>query len=208
MKAYRTIYADPPWMERGSGQIVRGAQRHYPLMATDAICDLPIAMLAGSDAHLYLWVTNNFLPDGLRVCRAWGFRYITMITWAKDRMGLGQYFRGQTEHCIFAVRGNLPYRIREDGKRAQGTTLIAAPRTEHSQKPQEMRRFIEIVSYEPRLELFARESIDGWDRFGNEVESTQHVEPETLSNQSPHTPVANEGLVPAPTLFGAQECKE
>jgi N6-adenosine-specific RNA methylase IME4 len=179
LKTYRTIYADPPWMERGSGQIVRGAQRHYPLMSTDAICDLPIAMLADSNAHLYLWVTNNFLSDGFRVCKAWGFRYVTLITWAKDRIGLGQYFRGQTEHCMFAVRGNLPYKS-IDGKRAQGTTLISAARSAHSAKPIEMRQLVELVSYAPRLELFARESIDGWDRFGNEVESTQHIEPETL----------------------------
>jgi N6-adenosine-specific RNA methylase IME4 len=181
MTLYRTVYADPPWMERGSGQIVRGAQRHYPLMSTDAICDLPIAMLADSNAHLYLWVTNNFLEDGLRVVRTWGFRYVTMITWAKDRIGLGQYFRGQTEHCIFAVRGNLPYKV-ADGIRQQGSTLITAPRSRHSEKPEEMRRLIERVSYEPRIELFARGEVAGWDRFGNEVQSTQHIEPETLFN--------------------------
>ena len=162
MKKYKTLYADPPWLERGGGKITRGAQRHYELMKTPDIerfmvDGLPIGAYAEDNAHLYLWVTNNFLPDGLRVVTAWGFKYKTMITWAKDKIGLGQYFRGQTEHLIFAVRGVLPYRIREDGKRAQGRTLIEAPRRKHSAKPPEARAMIELVSYPDYLELFARE---------------------------------------------------
>ena len=66
--------------------------------------------LAEDNAHLYLWATNNFLPDALEVMKAWGFRYVTMITWMKDRIGLGQYFRGLTEHCLFGIRGKLPYK--------------------------------------------------------------------------------------------------
>jgi N6-adenosine-specific RNA methylase IME4 len=166
---YRTIYADPPWNESGGGKICRGAQRHYPLMKTREICALPVATLAEENAHLYLWVTNNFLRDGFAVCDAWGFRYVTLITWAKDKIGLGQYFRGQTEHCIFAVRGNIPYRTRPDGKRAQGTTLLRAERTIHSRKPEEMRRVIESVSPPPYLELFAREQVAPWDVWGDEV---------------------------------------
>jgi N6-adenosine-specific RNA methylase IME4 len=120
---YRTIYADPPWNERGGGRIVRGAQRHYPLMKTREICKLIVdgqhaSKLAENNAHLYLWVTNNKVPDGLQVVEAWGFEYKTIITWGKDKFGLGQYYRGQTEQVLFAVRGVLPYRTREDGKRA------------------------------------------------------------------------------------------
>ena len=166
---YRTIYADPPWGESGGGKICRGAQRHYPLMRTPDIAALPVGELAAAKAHLYLWVTNNFLKDGLYVAERWGFRYVTLITWKKQRVGLGQYFRGMTEHCIFAVRGNLPYRSRPDGKRAQGTTCIEADRTEHSVKPEAVRQMIELVSYEPRLELFARGKHPGWDACGNEV---------------------------------------
>jgi N6-adenosine-specific RNA methylase IME4 len=108
--------------------------------------------------HLYLWVTNTHLANGLLVMDRWGFSYKTTITWVKDRFGLGQYYRGQTEHCPFGVRGRLPYRTTETGKRAQGITALQAPRTAHSVKPAEMRHMIERVSYAPRLELFAR----GW----------------------------------------------
>jgi N6-adenosine-specific RNA methylase IME4 len=175
---YKTIYADPPWSEVGGGKIVRGAQHHYPLMKTADICGLQVgglhvSKLAEDNAHLYLWVTNNKLLDGLRAAEAWGFEYKTMITWAKDRFGLGQYYRGQTEHVIFAVRGVLPYRSREgDGKRAQGRTLIDgfdAPREEHSAKPEVMRKWIEEVSHGPYIELFARRPAPGWDIWGNEV---------------------------------------
>lgn len=168
---YRTILADPPWMERGGGKIKRGADRHYSLMHTHDICALPVTELAADDSHLYLWVTNNFLPDGLRVMAAWGFRYVTCITWAKNKIGLGQYFRGQTEQCFFGVRGNPGYKTFE-GKRCQGTTLINALRGEHSVKPPEMRAMIKRVSFGPYLELFAREQATNWDVWGNEVEST------------------------------------
>jgi N6-adenosine-specific RNA methylase IME4 len=119
---------------------------------------------------LYLWTTNNFLQDGLDVVKAWGFDYKTTITWVKDRFGLGQYFRGQTEHCLFAVRGNLPYRERADGKRAQGVTFFNAPRQEHSRKPEEMRNMIELVSHGPYVELFARRFVRGWTCLGNELQ--------------------------------------
>lgn len=175
--AYRTIYADPPWWETGGGKIKRGADRHYPLMRTPAIAALPVAELADVNAHLYLWATNNHLEDALSVVKAWGFRYVTMITWAKDKQGLGQYYRGQTEHCIFGVRGRLPYRFKENGKRAQGSTLLVAPRTKHSLKPPQMRAMAELVSHAPRVELFAREHHKGWDVFGNEVEKSIALQP-------------------------------
>lgn len=167
-KKYKTIYADPPWPEYGGGKIKRGADRHYSLMSVKDIIALPVTDIAEENAHLYLWTTNNYLEDAFSVMRAWGFKYKTTITWGKDRIGLGQYFRGQTEHCLFGVRGKLPYKI-EDGKRQQGTTLILAPRREHSQKPSEMRKMIEKVSYAPRIELFARETFPGWDCWGNEA---------------------------------------
>lgn len=193
MKQYGTILADPPWMERGGGQIKRGADRHYPLMHTRDICALPVASLALPNCHLYLWVTNNFLKDGLKVMEAWGFRYVTKITWAKEGApGLGQYFRGmtedclvavrgqaedgldaaddQTEDCLFGIRGQPPYKLDENGKRCQGKTLIVAPRGEHSAKPEELRRMAERVSHGPFLELFARRRVEGWDCIGNDVD--------------------------------------
>ena len=177
--SYRTLYADPPWPERGGGKIKRGADRHYALMSVEDILAMPFGEWAAPDAHLYLWVTNNYLPAGLACVKAWGFRYVTMVTWVKDRAGLGQYYRGRTEHCLFAVRGRLPYKTHNDGKRAQGETVIYEPeelpsafeevRQQHSVKPDQMRTYIETVSYQPRLELFARRACYGWGVWGNEA---------------------------------------
>lgn len=170
-KKYKTLYIDPPWQERGGGKIKRGADRHYYLMSIEEIKSLPINNLVdfSEGAHLYLWTTNNFLEKAFEVIRSWGFIPITIITWQKDRIGLGQYFRGITEHCIFATTHNrLPYKI-IDGKRAQGITGFYEPKTAHSRKPLKMRQMIEKVSYGPRIELFARQYVDGWDCWGNEV---------------------------------------
>ena len=177
-KKFKTIYADPPWLESGGGQIKRGADRHYPLMKTKDIMALPIQNLAEENCHLYLWVTNNFLQDGLGVMKAWGFIYKTKITWVKgvyaygqlslENPGLGQYFRGLDEVCLFGVKGCLPYKVK-DGKRQQGTTVLIAPRGRHSEKPKEMYDIIEKVSYPDYLELFARNPREGWVSWGNEL---------------------------------------
>lgn len=168
---YKTIYADPPWPERGGGKIKRGADKHYHLMSIKEICAMRpfIDELVHPDGcHLYMWVTNNFFQKGFKVLDAWGFRYTTCITWFKDRAGLGQYYRGITEHCVFAQRGRLPYKI-HNGKRMQGVTGFDAKRTEHSRKPEIMREMIERVSYGPYMQLFARREVPGWDVWGNEV---------------------------------------
>lgn len=185
---YKTIYADPPWAaEHGCGSRggARGANRHYPLMKTEEIAMLapygkPVKELAEDSAHLYLWATNATLPTGFQIMEAWGFRYITCITWAKDRWGIGQYFRGQTEHLLFGVCGQTLYKniteakpsmfggMIENSKRAQGSTLVYAPREEHSRKPAVFRSIIERVSYPPYLELFSRQRANGWDSWGNE----------------------------------------
>lgn len=187
---YTVLYPDPPWPEHGGGQIQRGADRHYPLMPVRDIVGLPFGLWAAADAHLYLWVTNNYLLAGLDCIKAWGFRYVTTVTWVKDKAGLGQYYRGKTEHCLFAVRGRLPYLVHGD-KRAQGLTVIyapdptteellppaglpdafEAPRTRHSTKPRQMRDYIRLVSggHGPMLECFARERFDDFDAWGNEV---------------------------------------
>ena len=120
MKKYKTIYADPPWeVERGGPRI--GANYHYPLMKTADICALPVREWSEDNAHLYLWTTNAAFPDALTVIESWGFKYITCITWVKNGIGIGQYFRGKSEHCLFARRGMLPYKV-IDGKRQQGVT--------------------------------------------------------------------------------------
>jgi N6-adenosine-specific RNA methylase IME4 len=167
---YKTIYIDPPWPERGGGKIKRGSDRHYELMTIKQIIGLPVSSFAEETCHLYLWATNNYLQDAFKAMAEWGFKYKTTITWVKDRIGLGQYFRGMTEHCLFGVKGNLPCKI-IDGRRQQGRTVIIAPKTKHSEKPEEMRKMIEMVSYGPYIELFARKKVPGWDVWGNEVEN-------------------------------------
>lgn len=167
---YRTIILDPPWMEKGAGKIKRGADRHYPLMKTEEIQSLPIKNLADQNGcHIYLWTTNNFMEDAFDCLKIWGFEYITCITWMKDKMGLGQYYRGITEHCLFGTTKNrLPYKV-IDGKRQQGLTGFYEPRTIHSKKPEKIFEFVEKVSYSPFIELFARNKRSGYDCWGNEI---------------------------------------
>lgn len=169
-KKYRTIYADPPWNERGAGKCKRGADKYYPLMKTRDIIMMSdfIDEIAADNCHLYLWVTNNFLPDGIDVMKAWGFDYKTVITWFKTYGGLGQYFRGLTEQCLFGVKGKSPYKI-IDGKKQMGLTGFISAKQEHSVKPDQMRKMIEKVSYPPFIELFARKRFKGWDAWGNEI---------------------------------------
>lgn len=174
-KKYKTLYLDPPWPERGGGKIKRGADRHYSLMSIEEIRALPVPNLKDDEGcHLYLWTTNNYLTQALDIIRSWGFEYVTTITWQKDRPGLGQYYRGLTEHCLFAVtKKRLPYKyeLLLDGrtKRVQGVTGFCEAKTVHSRKPETMRKMIERVSYSPRLELFARESFPGWDCWGDQA---------------------------------------
>ncbi len=164
-----TILMDPPWMERGGGKIKRGADRHYPLLRTQ---EMP-AVIYGSgvfdpadSAHLYMWVTNNFLADGLWLMECLGFKYKTNVVWVKDRPGLGQYFRGRHELMLFGVRGK-GYDARTDTKRL--TSVISAPRGEHSAKPLDAYHLIEARSHGPYLEMFAREPRLGWDSWGNDT---------------------------------------
>jgi len=177
---YCTIVADPPWPEYGGGKIRRGANKHYSLMSLDEIKGLGEKVKAWrgpEGCHLYLWVTNNYLPAGLDIMKVWGFEYKTCITWGKIKddgsptMGIGQYFRGASEHCLFGTYGHLPYRMTDgaDSKRGQGRTLILAPRQEHSQKPVGLLEMAELVSHPPGLEMFARVKRPGWDAWGDGV---------------------------------------
>lgn len=180
---FGTILADPPWPERGGGKVKRGADRHYRLMTVQDIAMLPIKRHAAKDSHLYLWVTNNYLPAGLEVMKAWGFTYITNLCWGKVtsptgysgaimvQQGLGQYFRGAHELLLFGKRGQPPYRTLPDGKRAQHPSLVLHERTKHNKKPTKFYSVIEKVSHGPYLELFARRAREGWSVWGDEVES-------------------------------------
>lgn len=184
---FRLIYADPPWEETGGGKTKRGCDRHYPPMKTRDIAALPVETLCSPEgAHLWMWVTNNFLEDGLLVLRAWGFRYVGIRSWFKGELddeddlllqhaGLGQYTRGETEQLLLGVRrgeaGMLPYKLTADGKRCQVGTAIVSPKTSrHSEKPGSVRDDCLIVSYPPACELFARDVVPGFTPFGNEVQ--------------------------------------
>lgn len=162
---------DPPWNERGGGRIRRGAQKHYQLLKTPEIIDvIREAHLwhPADDAHLWLWVTDNFLEDGLLVMKALGFRYIRTMAWIKRRngkpqIGLGQYLRGSHELCLFGVRGSTMKPVKAP------PSVVMAERTKHSRKPVAAFETIEQVSPGPRLEMFARCHRPGWDCWGNEI---------------------------------------
>lgn len=130
---YQVLYVDNPWPENGGGKIKRGADKHYHTMKLREIVALnaQFGTWAADDAHMYTWATNNYLPAAFDCIKAAGFRYVTCCTWVKDRPGLGQYFRGKTEHCLFAVRGRMVYRIAPSGKRAQGETVFYSPLFDH-----------------------------------------------------------------------------
>jgi N6-adenosine-specific RNA methylase IME4 len=183
---YSTIVADPPWQYAGGGPVGAGgagvnngatqvaAGDHYSTMTTDEIMAMPVADLAAANAHLYVWTTNSFMEDGHRIARAWGFTPKTILTWAKVHqddpqrvsMKTGYYFRGATEHVIFAVRGSLPLQTSEGLPTAYLWPRIGA----HSVKPDAFGDLVEKASPGPYLELFARSPRLGWDSWGKGYE--------------------------------------
>ena len=196
---FKTLYADCPWNETGGGVKGgrRGADRHYPLMKAAEIAALPVSLVMEENSHCYLWVTNTFLCNGtgFEVMKAWGFTPKTIITWGKvqanghPQIGIGQYFRGASEHCIFGVRGCLPYKIDTEGKRCQSTTLLLEPRTTHSTKPESMIERIEKVSYPNYLELFARDNKQprkNWTYCGNETSGNDVTADLTMLHELGH----------------------
>ncbi len=160
---FRTIMADPPWDIGQKGHL--GAQTHYRLMPLTRIKNMPVADLAEDNAHLYLWVINGAIREGVEVMEAWGFTYRSPLTWIKPRLGLGHYLRNQTEHLLLGTRGRAPVKFRGQG------TWMFAPLQDHSHKPEEQYAVIERLSDGPFLELFARRRQPGWFAWGNEVDA-------------------------------------
>jgi site-specific DNA-methyltransferase (adenine-specific) len=143
-------------------------------MSIEAICELPVAGLAAKDSVLLMWVTYPVLADAFKIIEAWGYTYKTVaFTWAKTckksdgwHMGMGHYTRANAEICLLAIKGR-PKRISKSVRQ-----LIISPVEEHSKKPDEVReRIVELFGDVPRIELFARQKAQGWDCFGNEVDS-------------------------------------
>ena len=181
-KHYPTIYADPPWrFQNRTGKIAPEHKRltRYDTMSIDEIKALPVKEIAANKSHLYLWVPNALLPDGLEVMKAWGFQYKGNIIWEKvrkdgepDGRGVGFYFRNVTEMLLFGVRGANNRTLAP--ARSQ-VNLIRTQKREHSRKPDEIIPIIEACSPGPYLELFARGEREGWDMWGNEA--TEDYEP-------------------------------
>jgi N6-adenosine-specific RNA methylase IME4 len=176
-KKFATILADPPWrFQNSTGKVAPQHQRlsRYNTMSLKEIIALPVSEIADNPAHLYLWVPNALLPDGLAVMEAWGFAYKSNLVWHKirkdggsDGRGVGFYFRNVTELVLFGVRGKNA-RTLDAGRRQ--VNYIATQKREHSRKPDELYPIIEACSPGPLAELFARGRRDGWAGWGNESE--------------------------------------
>ena len=168
LSGFKTIVADPPWHEVGGGKIKRGADKHYSVIKDKDMAGVMLnapCWRPATDCHLWLWVTNNRLPLGLEIMAVLGFRYITNLVWVKDKIGIGQYLRGQHELCLLGVRGLTMMPPRRDVP-----SVLIAPRTIHSRKPAKAFEVFERVSSgTPRLEMFARTERSGWESWGNEV---------------------------------------
>jgi len=192
---FGTILADPPWrFQNRTGKVAPEHQRllRYPTLDFDEMYQLPVSALAAKKSHLYLWVPNALLAEGLETMRQWGFTYKTNIVWYKirkdggpDGRGVGFYFRNVTEVVLFGVRGSM--RTLAAGRRQ--VNLFRTRKREHSRKPDELYDIIESCSPGPYLELFARHYRPGWNQWGNEVTRTEtkltltRVRPTIVYNQ-------------------------
>lgn len=189
-RKFATVLADPPWQfQNRTGKVAPEHKRlaRYGTMMLDDILALPVHEIADEPAHLYLWVPNALLPEGLRVMEAWGFKYKSNVVWHKvrkdggpDGRGVGFYFRNTTELVLFGVRGKNARTL------APGRSQVNIMRTmkrEHSRKPDEMYDIVESCSSGPFLELFARGTRPGWSGWGNQAENYEPDWP-TYSNHS------------------------
>jgi len=168
-RRYAVLYADPPWhfeVYNEESGIERAAGNHYPTMSLEDICALPVLSLATPAAALFMWTTVPHLRESFQVLDAWGFEYKTNIVWVKDKIGLGYFVRNQHELLLIATRGDMPTPLSAN----RPSSVITAPRREHSRKPDEAYALIERMYPElPRIELFARQTRLGWAAWGNEV---------------------------------------
>ncbi|MEI8264727.1 MAG: MT-A70 family methyltransferase [Betaproteobacteria bacterium] len=188
---FSTILADPPWQfQNRTGKMAPEHKRlnRYGTMELDDILCLPVRALAEDPAHLYLWVPNALLPDGLRVMESWGFQYKSNLIWHKvrkdggpDGRGVGFYFRNVTEIVLFGVRGKNA-RTLAPGRRQ--VNFLATQKREHSRKPDEMYDLIESCSPGPFLEIFARGTRPGWSVWGDQADDSYTPTWDTYANHS------------------------
>lgn len=188
-KKFGTIMADPPWQfQNKTGKVAPEHKRlnRYSTMNLEDICAMPVQSLAADPAHLYLWVPNALLPEGLKVMESWGFKYKSNIIWQKirkdggpDGRGVGFYFRNVTEILLFGTKGKnartlAPGRSQVNyiaGEEPDGD-IIKTRKREHSRKPDEQYGVIESCSNGPFLELFARGERPGWTVWGNQADES------------------------------------
>ena len=174
---FSTVLADPPWrFNNKTGKMAPEHKRlsRYSTLSFDEISALPVSSIVEDTAHLYLWVPNALLAQGLDTMRSWGFEYKTNLIWYKvrkdggpDRRGVGFYFRNVTEVLLFGIRGKNA-RTLAPGRRQEN--VIVSRKREHSRKPDEQYNLIEACSPGPYLELFARGSQPGWHVWGDQSE--------------------------------------
>ena len=175
-RRFATILADPPWQfQNRTGKVAPEHRQlsRYATLKLPEICGIPVAAVAEERAHLYLWVPNALLPEGLAVMAAWGFTYKTNVVWHKirkdggpDGRGVGFYFRNTTELLLFGVRGSM--RTLAPGRRQ--VNILKSRKQEHSRKPDEQYDLIESCSPSDYLELFGRGTRPGWTVWGDQAE--------------------------------------
>ena len=167
---YNIIYADPPWQYYEGGY--KNQSQHYDTMTIEEICALPISELADDNCILFLWITSPVLPDAIKIIETWGFKYSTIgFVWVKSKkdktgfaFGCGNWTRANAEYCLIGLKGNI------ERKDASISQIIYSPKEEHSKKPDMVRKkIIQLVGDLPRIELFARQKIEGWDSYGTEI---------------------------------------
>ncbi|TKR30621.1 S-adenosylmethionine-binding protein [Luteimonas gilva] len=176
-RRFATVLADPPWrFQNRTGKVAPEHRRlnRYGTMTLEEICELPVAQACRDTAHLYLWVPNALLPEGIRVLQEWGFTYKSNLVWHKirkdggpDGRGVGFYFRNTTELVLFGTRGK---NARTLPPARSTVNIIKTQKREHSRKPDEMYGLIEECSPGPYLELFARGTRKGWATWGNQAD--------------------------------------
>jgi N6-adenosine-specific RNA methylase IME4 len=173
-RRYPVIYADPPWhfeVYNEESGVERAAGNHYPTLPLEQICALPVSELATDAAVLFLWTTLPHFEEALQVIAAWGFAYKSNIAWVKDKIGLGYLVRNQHELLLIATRGSMPCPLPAN----RPSSVITAPRREHSRKPDEAYELIERMYPElPKIELFARNAREGWAAWGNQAPVPAH----------------------------------
>ena len=190
-RQFGTILADPPWQFQNRTDKVAPEHKRlsrYGTMTLEEIKELPVAPVAAGSAHLYLWVPNALLPEGLEVMRAWGFQYKSNLVWHKirkdggsDGRGVGFYFRNVTELILFGVRGKNA-RTLQPGRTQ--VNYLSSRKREHSRKPDEQYDIIEACSPGPFLELFARGDRKNWVGWGNQADNSYEPDWKTYANHS------------------------